>query len=128
MNTTDSVRVLILEDNPVDAELMVRELRRAGLKVQAERVETEEAFVAGLAAQPDLVLSDNALPLFGSREALQLVRSSGRDVPFIIVSGAYREEIAAEAIRNGADGYVIKDEMGRLGPAAVQAIDKRRER
>ena len=118
-------RVLILEDSPLDAELMVRELRQAGLEVEAQRVETEVAFAAALLAEPDLILSDNAMPTFGSREALGLLRSKGQDVPFIVVSGAMRPDVAAQLLGDGAADYVLKNELNRLGAAALQALKKR---
>ena len=128
MSTPGLIRVLILEDSASDAELMVRELRKAGLEVEAERVEREQDFAARLTPDLDLILSDNALPLFGSREALQLVRARGLDVPFIVVSGAFREDIATEAARNGADDYLLKDRMPQLAEAVLRALEKRRLR
>jgi DNA-binding NarL/FixJ family response regulator len=128
MTTPGRIRVLILEDSPLDAELMVRELKRTGLEVQAERVETEQDFAARLTPDLDLILSDNALPLFGSHEALQLVRARGLDAAFIIVSGAFREDIAAEAARNGADGYLLKDNMEEFAAAVRKALEQRRLR
>src|SRR5262245_12716001 len=120
------LRVLILEDNPDDAQLMVRELRQAGLDVQAERVETEAEFAAQLTPEPDLILSDITLPHFGGLAALRLVRSRAPAVPFIIVSGSIGEDIAVEAMREGADDYLLKDRMARLGPAALRALENRR--
>jgi|SRR5688572_5612596 CheY-like chemotaxis protein len=128
MSKLGRIRVLILEDSPLDAELMVRELRKVGLDVQAERVETEQDFTARLTPDLDLILSDNALPFFGSREALQLVRSSGLDIPFIVISGAYRADIAAEAARNGADDYLLKDRMSELAQSVLKALEKKRLR
>lgn len=128
MSTLGRIRVLILEDNALDAELMVRELQRAGLEVQAERVETEQDFAARLTPDLDLILSDNALPLFGCREALQLVRARGLDVPFMVVSGAFREDIAVEAAHAGADGYLHKDSLEQLAQAVLQALETRRLR
>jgi len=121
----DATRVLILEDSAIDAELMIRELRHAGLEVEAQRVETEVAFAAALMSQPDLILSDNAMPTFGSREALGLLRSKGHDVPFIVVSGAMRPDVAAQLLGEGADDYILKNELNRLGAAALQALKKR---
>ena len=126
MSAPVRIRVLLLEDNAFDAELMVRELRKAGLDVQAERVETEQDFAARLTPDLDLILSDNALPLFGSREALQLVRTRGLNVPFIVVSGAFREEIAADALRDGADDCLSKDRMAELVQGVLRALEKRR--
>ena len=122
------IRVLILEDSASDAELMLRELRKAGLDPTWERVETEQDFAARLTPELDLILSDHALPQFGSSAALQLVRARGLDVPFIIVSGTIGEDIAVEAMRNGAHEYLLKDRMARLGQAALQAIQNRRMR
>jgi CheY-like chemotaxis protein len=122
---TGRVRVLILEDNPFDAELMIRELRRAGLEVEADRVESEIAYAAALEAEPDLVLSDNALPTFGSREALGLLRARNDDTPFIVVTGASLPEVAAQLMSDGADDYVLKNEMNRLGAVALKALKKR---
>ena len=122
------LRVLILEDNPDDAQLMVRELRYAGLDVQAERVETEAEFVGQLSPEPDLILSDFTLPHFGGLAALQLVRSLRLAVPFIVVSGSIGEDIAVEAMREGADDYLLKDRIARLGPAALRALENRRMR
>jgi CheY-like chemotaxis protein len=122
---TGPVRVLILEDNPVDAELMIRELRLAGLDVEADTVASELAYAAALSAEPDLILSDNALPAFGSREALGLLHSKGRNVPFIVVSGTIPAEVAAQLMQEGADDYVLKNELNRLGASALQALKKR---
>ena len=128
MDTSTPIRVLILEDDPADAELMVRELRQSGIAVQVERVDTETDFIARLTPEPDLILSDFALPQFGGLEALRLVRSRGLDVPFIIVSGSIGENVAVEALREGADDYLLKDRTARLGPAALQALEKKRLR
>ena len=122
---TGPVRVLILEDNPLDAELMIRELRRAGLEVEADQVASEIAYAAALSFEPDLILSDNALPTFGSREALGLLRSKGHNTPFIVVSGTILPDIAAQLMRDGAEDYVLKSEMSRLGAVALQALKKR---
>jgi CheY-like chemotaxis protein len=119
------VRVLILEDNPVDAELMIRELRLAGLDVEADQVASEVAYAAALSSEPDLVLSDNAMPTFGSREALGLLRSKGHNTPFIVVSGTILPDVAAQLMRDGAEDFVLKSEINRLGAVALQALKKR---
>jgi CheY-like chemotaxis protein len=128
MGTPTPIRVLILEDNSVDADLMARELRQSGIEAQVERVETETEFVARLTPEPDLILSDYQLPQFSGLQALRLVRSRGLEVPFIIVSGSIGEDIAVEAMREGADDYLLKDRTARLGPAALQALEKSRLR
>jgi len=126
MTTPKHIRVLILEDNSSDAELMVDALRQAGLDPDWERVESEADFVDRLAPGLDLILSDYYLPQFNGIRALQLARGSGLDLPFIIVSGNIGEDIAVEAMRSGADDYLLKDRMARLGPAARQALERRR--
>ena len=128
MTTSKSIRVLILEDNPSDAELMVHELRKVGLEPQWELVDSEQEFLARLTPELDLILCDHALPQFGSRQALQLVRERCKDVPFIIVSGKIGEEVAVDAMRNGAADYLLKDRMARLGQAALHALENRNMR
>jgi diguanylate cyclase (GGDEF)-like protein/PAS domain S-box-containing protein len=120
--------VLILEDNPIDAELLLAALRRSGFDPEFERVETEAAFRASLAKPFDLILSDYALPQFDGLRALKLVRSLGIDVPFILVSGSVGEETAVTAMREGADDYLLKDRITRLGDAVRQALERRRLR
>ncbi|OGA24429.1 MAG: hypothetical protein A3I02_03940, partial [Betaproteobacteria bacterium RIFCSPLOWO2_02_FULL_67_26] len=122
------IRVLILEDNESDAELMIRALERSGMLPEWERVGTESDFTARLAPPPDLILSDYALPQFSGLQALRLVRSRGLDVPFIVVSGSIGEDIAVAALHEGADDYLLKDRMARLGAAVLQALERRRLR
>lgn len=128
MGTPTPIRVLILEDNPADADLMARALRQAGIEAQVDRVESATEFAARLTPEPDLILADFKLPQFSGLDALRLVRSRGLEVPFIIVSGTIGEDIAVDAMREGADDYLLKDRMARLGPAALQALEKSRLR
>ncbi len=126
-----TIRALILEDVPVDAELMVHELRRAGFAPQWTRVDTESDYLAGLHADLDVVLADYRLPQFDALSALEHLKESGWDVPFIIVSGAISEEAAVESMKQGSADYVLKDRMARLGQAVARALedrDRRRER
>jgi PAS domain S-box-containing protein/diguanylate cyclase (GGDEF)-like protein len=122
------IRVLILEDSPSDAELMVEALRRAGFDPGWERVATQAEFVSRLEPEPDLILSDYGLPGFTGLEAVRLARARGLDVAFILVSGSIGEGIAVEVMREGADDYLLKDRMARLGQAAIQAIEKKKLR
>lgn len=128
MGTPTPIRVLILEDNPADADLMARALRQAGIEAHVDRVESATEFAARLTPEPDLILADFKLPQFSGLDALRLVRSRGLEVPFIIVSGTIGEDIAVDAMREGADDYLLKDRMARLGPAALQALEKSRLR
>ena len=120
------LRVLILEDNPDDAEFMVHELRRAELDVEWERVEDEEGFRAKLALCPDVVLSDFSLPGFNALRALEIYRELGPDSPFIVVSGAIGEEQAVECLRLGADDYLLKDRIARLGQSVIRLLEEKR--
>lgn len=114
------LRLLLLEDVQTDAELEVRELRRAGIPVEWTRVETETAFREALAVlDPDLVLADYSLPGWNGLAALEVVRSERPDLPFIVVTGALDEETAADCIKRGADDYVLKERLSRL-PHAVR--------
>jgi len=122
------LRVLLLEDNAVDAELILDQLRRAGIDAEAERVIEREQFEARLAACPDLILADYQLPSWTGLDALKLVRSRGLEVPFIIVSGTVGEETAIETMRHGADDYLLKDRPSRLGAALNQALERKRLR
>jgi PAS domain S-box-containing protein len=127
-----ALRILILEDLPSDAELMVYELRQAEIAHSYRRVADRKHFVAALAGDwPDLILSDFHLPSFDGLEALALAQSERPDVPFIFVSGAMGEEVAIEALKRGATDYVLKDRLSRLGPAVQRALresEERRER
>src|SRR6476646_2383609 len=87
------LRILIVEDSPLDAELLLRELKHGGLVVSHERVDTAPAMRGALAAGGwDVVISDYAMPAFSAMEALRVLRESGSDIPFIIVSGTIGEE------------------------------------
>ena len=123
-----SIKVLIAEDLPLDAELMVRELRRAGFEPDWERVDTEAAYIARLVPGLDLVLSDYEMGGFNATRALELLKKSGLEVPFILVSGTIGEETAVAMIRRGATDYLMKDRLARLGEAASHALEEFRLR
>ncbi len=114
------LKILLLEDEPFDAELVERTLRKASLHFIAERVATRQAFVEALdKAKPDIVLSDYKLPDYDGLSAVKLIKEKYPDLPVIAVSGAIGDEEAVQLIRAGADDYVLKDRLARL-PAAVQ--------
>jgi PAS domain S-box-containing protein len=121
------VRVLILEDNPNDAELVVGELRRAGFEPDWRRVDTEKDYLANLNDGFDVILSDYAMPGFGGMRALELLKQRGLGIPFIIVSGAMGEDAAVQAMKNGAADYLLKDRIGRLGPAVERVLEQERD-
>jgi len=121
----EKLNVLILEDNPSDAELLLIELRRAGYEPDYQVVDNEKEFTAHLNPGLDLILSDYSLPQFTGLGALQLRNESGYDIPCIIVSGTIGEDVAVKSIQLGADDYLMKDRMRRLGSAVANAIKKR---
>jgi signal transduction histidine kinase len=126
-----SLRVLHLEDSEVDHELTVAHLRRAGCDVQMLRVESEAGFRAALEDDWDAILSDYNLPGFSGLAALEILRASGRLLPFIIVSGEIGEDTAVQAMRKGANDYLLKSNLMRLAPAlehAIEANETRRAR
>ena len=116
------LRVLILEDRPSDAQLMLHELRNCGFEPQWERVDTEEEYVSCLTPTLDVILADHSLPRFNSIRALQLLQERQLDIPFIVVSGAIGEDVAVSAMKAGATDYLLKDRLARLGPAVAQAV------
>jgi len=118
-----SLRVLILEDDPFDAELVIEGLKRGGFAPAWRRVETEVEFLAALSPNLDVILSDFNMPTFDASRALDLLKKSGLDVPFIVVSGSIGEELAVEALKNGAADYLLKDRLARLGQAVQRALD-----
>jgi diguanylate cyclase (GGDEF)-like protein len=124
-----AIRVLLTEDVPADAELEVRELKRAGLAVSHRTVDSEPAFVGALREfAPDIILSDFSMPGFDGMAALALARQLSPDTPFIFVSGTIGEEYAIRALRNGATDYVLKSNLVRLPAAVERAVAEARER
>ncbi|MDG6103586.1 response regulator [Dactylosporangium aurantiacum] len=122
-------RVLIVEDDPDDARLIVTRLHRGGLDLAADIVTTAEQFRAALDAHPpDLVISDYNLPAFTAEEALRTLRENGGDAPFILVSGQVGEEIAAAMMKAGASDFVLKDRASRLVPAVQRELREAGER
>ena len=123
-----SLRVLLVEDSSCDAELILKELHRAGFEPVWRRVETEPDYLISLGEGYDIILSDFALPRFGGMRALELLRASGQETPLIIVSGMIGEDTAVTAMKEGSADYVLKDRMARLGPAIDQALKQSRLR
>ncbi len=118
------VNVLLVEDNPDDAFLLERHLRRNGVAFMINRVETAEEMRAALsgAELPEVVLADYNLPHFSGPAALKILRRTGIDIPFIMMSGALSEETAVESMRAGAQDYVTKQNLARLVPAIEREL------
>lgn len=116
------LRVLIAEDSEDDALLTILALKGTGFDVESWRVETEQAYLEHLNLSPDLILSDHSMPQFGSERALALLRERALDIPFIVVSGAIGEDTAVALMRAGAKDYILKQNLARLGPAAMREL------
>jgi PAS domain S-box-containing protein len=117
------LRLLVVEDCETDFDLLQYRLKALPSPVQALRVEAREGLTQALNEHTwDLVISDHRLPGFGSEEALDIVRRHNPDLPFMIVSGAIGEDIAVEAMRSGADDYLMKDNLKRLVPAIERSL------
>src|SRR5829696_2011838 len=108
------LRVLLAEDNPLDAELLLRELKKAGYDVTCRLAE----------APFDVIISDHAMPQFSAARALECMHESGLAIPFVVVSHAIGEEEAVQLIRDGATDFLMKDRLGRLGEAVRHGLEQ----
>jgi two-component system cell cycle sensor histidine kinase/response regulator CckA len=125
----NDLRVLLVEDNSDDAELVVRALQKGGYAVTSERVQTREAMLAALDRQTwDAVISDYSMPEFDAPGALRTLRERDLDIPFIVVSGTVGEETAVDAMRGGAHDFMTKGKLARLLPAVERALRDHKER
>ncbi len=127
-NQQKEIRILLLEDNPVDAELIEYELSDAELSFTLKRVETEETFEQALGEfAPDLILSDYDLPTYSGIQALAYARKKHPEIPFILVTGAVTEDRAIEVLTSGARDYVLKHKLSRLIPAVERVLEEAEE-
>jgi two-component system sensor histidine kinase UhpB len=121
------LKLLLLEDDPADAELLQRLLQKAGMQFKAVIASDEAEFLEAMKHNGyDAVLADNALPQYSSMEALKLIRSTNPHVAFILVTGTVSEEFAVKVIQQGADDYILKTNLTRLPSAIFNAIEKKR--
>ena len=119
-------RILFAEDVSTDREMVERLLRQNGIDFVSECVETEPDFREKLHGfNPTLILSDYRMPTFDGMKALQIARQEKPDVPFIILTGSMNEDVAVECMKNGADDYVIKQNLRRLIPSIKSALEKK---
>jgi diguanylate cyclase (GGDEF)-like protein len=117
------LQVLIVEDSEDDAELVVRELTRGGYAPGYRQVFTADTMRHALASRAwDIVIADHNMPQFDALGALSVLKESGQDIPFIIVSGSIGEDVAVEAMKAGAHDYVLKDNLARLVPAVEREL------
>ena len=121
------LRILILEDVPMDAELMEYELERARIPFLSRRVDSRDAFLDALEEfGPDLILSDYTLPRFDGMTALSLAKERAPSIPFLIVTGSVNEETAVGCMKAGATDYLLKSNLARIGPAIEAALERSR--
>lgn len=125
----ENLKILILEDNQSDADLLQRELKKAGFTYTSEIVQTRVAFESGLENfKPDLILADYSLPSFDGAAAFIIKQNTYPDIPFIIVSGVLGEENAVELIKNGVTDYALKDKLFVLSPKIKRALKEAEEK
>jgi len=122
-----TINLLILEDDPDDAEFAVKELEREGFTVEWSRVDTEKAYREALEKKPDLILSDYFVPSFSGTDALKMQQKIVPEIPLIITSGKIGEDTAVECVKSGAIDYVLKDNLSRLGPVVKRALKEVQE-
>ena len=123
------LRALLLEDNQLDAELVLRALRKHNFEVSARIVQDEAGFTQALHSHcPDIVLADFNLPSWTGMAALDVLRREGLDIPMILVSGAVGDMTAVDCIKRGATDYVLKDGLARLPEAVRRALEEKQLR
>lgn len=123
----EPLRILLLEDDPVDAEMVCRLLRNKRPDIEFVLALTRKDYEMALQQfRPDLILADNSLPQFDASDALRCARLLSPDIPFILVTGTVSEEYAVEMIKAGADDYILKDRLARLPAAVEAAVNQRR--
>src|ERR1700756_2470775 len=129
MSMRHPLRILSIEDDPKDVELIQNLLETEDIVCKVTRVDTQAALLASLEKGGiDLILADYSLPSFDGICALKLAMKACPDVPFIFVSGTLGEEVATEALKIGATDYVLKTRLSRLVPSVVRALREARER
>ncbi len=122
------LRVLLVEDSEFDADLVLRLLHKGGYKIYHERAESAPTLRAALEKEWDLIIADYNLPQFNAPDALKMVQESGRDIPFIIVSGGIGESTAVAAMKAGAHDYLMKDNLARLVPVIDRELREAKNR
>ncbi|WP_180539026.1 response regulator [Nevskia soli] len=125
---SEKIRVLVIEDEPADAVLLLRALKQDGFDFDWVRVATEAEFLSQLLNAPEIILSDFDLPGFDAFRALELLQERGLDIPFILVTGRQGGDLAFDVMKSGLSDLVLKDELERLGLAVRTAIEQCRLR
>jgi K+-sensing histidine kinase KdpD len=119
------LKILHLEDMESDAELVQRELKKGNILHTILVVDNKEDYITALKTfSPQIILADHTLPLFDSTEALEILKETGKTIPFILITATVSEEYAVNIMRQGADDYILKDRLQRLPAAVINAIEK----
>ncbi len=122
---TRSLKILHIEDIPSDVELVDRALSKSGIIFEKVVVDARKDYIQALDKfNPDIILSDHSLPAFNSLEALKILKESGKDIPFILITSTVSEEFAVSVMKEGASDYVLKDRLQRLPSAVINALKK----
>jgi len=124
----ENLRIIFVEDDIADAQLVCKELERSGLFPIVERVDSEAAFLRAISLPADVILCDFSLPGFDGMAALKIAKEKAPQIPFIFVSGTIGEELAIHALRFGAYDYVLKDNLARLPPSVRRALQESHQR
>ncbi|MCT7952509.1 PAS domain S-box protein [Ancylothrix sp. C2] len=123
-----SIRLLIIEDSPTDAEITLQQLRQFGFFLDWQRVDNQPDFLAALHSNPDIILSNYQQAQLGAAQALQILRQQHQDIPLIVVTHSQSEEIAVECLKQGCADYVLKNNISRLGKAVSDALEEKKQR
>ena len=124
----NKIKVLILEDVPLDAELSERELRKEGLDFLSLRVETKDDFIKEITEfNPNIILADQSLPHFDGLSALKIAKNKTPNIPFIFVSGKIGEDYGVEMLKEGATDYVLKNNLTKLSHSVIRALNESKE-
>ncbi len=128
-NPAESLRVLVIEDNAVDAELCLGSLRKEGIEVSADIASTQEEFREFVCSKTyDIIVSDYNLRNWNAVDAIQILREEAKDIPFVLVTGSLEDEAAVKCVKHGFADYVLKDGMARLPVAIRRALQEQAER
>ncbi|MBI3787051.1 MAG: PAS domain S-box protein [Ignavibacteriales bacterium] len=126
MRQGQELRILLLEDNLTDAELIVQEVLNAGFSFIEKRVDIREKFISEIKNfAPDIILADYSLPQFSALEAFEILQELHSDIPVILVTGTQSEEVAVECMKQGAEDYILKQSLTRLPSAINKALEKK---
>lgn len=126
--TSNPLRILYIAGSPDDEQAVTRRLKQDGLKADLQRVDNETDFVAALALTPGLILSDYSLPQLSGFQALKIIKERQSDTPFILISDVSGEEKAVDAIKQGADDYLMKNRLEQLVPVIQRSLEQKRQR